>query len=67
MGNQIRSWHAEHVCSFNLPSVCYSFWNKGRKVLKFWKFDEKREITPKWVMGAININYCTARMLLDGE
>ena len=58
MGNQIyfncrvgRSWHAEHVCSFNLPSVSYSFWNKGRKVLKFWKFDEKREITPKWVMG----------------
>jgi hypothetical protein len=33
-----RSWHAEHVCSFNLPSVSYSFWNKGRKVLKFWKF-----------------------------
>jgi hypothetical protein len=21
------------------------------EVLKFWKFDEKREITPKWVMG----------------
>jgi hypothetical protein len=34
-----------------LPSVSYSFWNKGRKVLKFLKFDEKREITPKWVMG----------------
>jgi hypothetical protein len=32
-----RSWHAEHVCSFNLPSVSYSFWNKGRKVLKFGK------------------------------
>jgi hypothetical protein len=31
--------------------VSYSFWNKGRKVLKFWKFDEKRDITPKWVMG----------------
>ena len=46
-----RSWHADHVCSFNLPSVSYSFWNKGRKVLKFWKLDEKREITPKWVMG----------------
>jgi hypothetical protein len=29
--------------------VSYSFWNKGRKVLKFWKFDEKREITPRWV------------------
>jgi hypothetical protein len=25
-----RSWHTEHVCSFNLPSVSYSFWNKGR-------------------------------------
>jgi hypothetical protein len=25
--------------------------NKGRKVLKFRKFDEKGEITPKWVMG----------------
>jgi hypothetical protein len=46
-----RSWHSEHVCSFNLPSISYSFWNKGRKVLKFWKFDEKREITPKSVMG----------------
>jgi hypothetical protein len=46
-----RSWHAEHVCSFKLPPVSYSFWNKGRKVLKFWKFDEKGEITPKWVLG----------------
>jgi hypothetical protein len=26
-------------------------WNKGQKVLKVWKFDEKRTITPKWVMG----------------
>ena len=60
MGNQIyfkincrvgRSWHAEHVSSFNLPSVSYSFWNKGWKVLKFWKCDETRAITPKWVMG----------------
>jgi hypothetical protein len=25
--------------------------NKGRKVLKFGKFDEKRKITPKWEMG----------------
>jgi hypothetical protein len=46
-----RSWHAEHVGSFNLRSISNSFWNKGQKVLKFWKFDEKREITPKWVMG----------------
>jgi hypothetical protein len=44
------SWHTEHVCCFNLPSVSYSFWNTGRKVLRFGKFDEKREITPKWVM-----------------
>jgi hypothetical protein len=29
----------------------FCFWNKGRKVLKCWKFDEKREITPKWVTG----------------
>jgi hypothetical protein len=26
-------------------------YNKGRKLLKFRKFDEKRAITPKWVMG----------------
>ena len=46
-----RSWHAEHVCSLNLTSIFCSFWNKGRKVLKFWKFDEKRAMTPTWVMG----------------
>ena len=46
-----RCWHAEDVCSLNLTSIPYSFWNKGRKVLKVWKFDEKRTITPKWVMG----------------
>ena len=46
-----RSWHAEHVCSLNLTFISNSFWNKGRKVLKCWKFDEKREITPKWVTG----------------
>jgi hypothetical protein len=45
-----RSWQAEHVCSLNLTSISYCFWNKGRKVLKFWKFDEKRAITPKQVM-----------------
>ncbi len=45
-----RSWHAEHVCSLNLTSISYSFWNKGQKVLKFWKFDEKRVITPNWVL-----------------
>ena len=37
-----RSWHAAHVCSLNLTSISYSFWNKGRKVLKFWKFDGKK-------------------------
>ena len=50
MGNQIyfyncrlgRSWHAEHVCCLNLTSISYSFWNKGQKVLTFWKFDEKK-------------------------
>jgi hypothetical protein len=34
-----RSWHAEHIFSLNLTSISYSFWNKGRKVLTFWKFD----------------------------
>jgi hypothetical protein len=42
-----RSWHGEHVCSLNLTFISNSFWNKGWKVLKCWKFDEKREITPK--------------------
>jgi hypothetical protein len=46
-----KSWHVEHVCSLNLTSISNSFWNKGRRVLKFWKFDEKSEITQKWVMG----------------
>ena len=31
-----RSWQAEHVFSLNLTSISYSFWNKGRKVLRFW-------------------------------
>jgi hypothetical protein len=35
----------------NLTFICNSFRNKGRKVLKCWKFDEKREITSKWVTG----------------
>jgi hypothetical protein len=56
MGNQIllqiwrvgRSWHAEHVCSLNLESISYSFWIKGRKVLKFRKFYEKGAITPSY-------------------
>jgi ribosomal protein L32 len=45
-----RSWHAAHVCCLNLMSISYSFWNKKRKVLKFWKFDEKRAITPRRVI-----------------
>ena len=52
-----RSWHAEHVCSLNLTFISNSFWNKGRKVLKCWKFDEKREITPKWVTGNNSSKY----------
>jgi hypothetical protein len=47
-----RSWHAEHFCNLNLTSISYRFWNKGRKVLKFRKFDEKRAITPKKPEGS---------------
>jgi hypothetical protein len=41
------------TCSacLNLTSISYSCWNIRRKVLKCWKFDEKRQITPKWVTG----------------
>jgi hypothetical protein len=28
----------------------YSFWNIRRKVLKFYKFYEKRAIIPRWVI-----------------
>jgi hypothetical protein len=31
-----RSWQAGLVCSLNLTSISYSFWNKRRKVLKIW-------------------------------
>jgi hypothetical protein len=48
-----RPWHAEHFCSLNLTLISYSFWNKEWKVLKFWKFDEKREITPKFEVNLI--------------
>ena len=37
-----RPWHTEHVCCLHLTSISYSFLNKERKVLKFWKFDEKK-------------------------
>jgi hypothetical protein len=47
-----RSRHTAHLCNLNLTSISYSFWNKGRKVLKLWKFDMKKKvITPKWVLG----------------
>jgi hypothetical protein len=45
-----RPWHAEHVCSLNLTSISYSYRNIRRKTLKFWKFDGKRAITPRWVI-----------------
>jgi hypothetical protein len=33
--------NCEHDSYLNLTSISYSFWNKGQKVLTFWKFDEK--------------------------
>jgi hypothetical protein len=45
-----RSWHAAHFCNLNLTFIFYSFWNIRRNVLKLKKFDEKRAITPKWIM-----------------
>jgi hypothetical protein len=33
---------AVSCCCLNLTSISYSFWNKGQKVLTFWKFDEKK-------------------------
>jgi hypothetical protein len=32
--------------------IFQKLFRKGRKVLKFRKFDEKREITPQWVMAS---------------
>jgi hypothetical protein len=32
------------------PFFSYSFGNLSRKVFKFYKFDEKRAITPRWVI-----------------
>jgi hypothetical protein len=45
-----RSWYAAHFCNLKLTFISYSFWNIRRKVLKFYKFDEKRAITPRWVI-----------------
>jgi hypothetical protein len=38
-----------HVFGNNSKTInnIRSFWNKGQQVLKFWKFDEKRAITPR--------------------
>ena len=38
------------VSTYHLSLIVFE--NKGRNVLKF---DEKREITPKWVMGFTSI------------
>jgi hypothetical protein len=38
----------EHVCSLNFTYISYGFWNKGRNVLTFSKFDEKRAITSRF-------------------
>jgi hypothetical protein len=47
-----RSLHALFVSNLNLTFISYSFLNVRRKVLKLKKKnDEKRAITPKWVMG----------------
>jgi hypothetical protein len=35
---------------FKLNIYLYSFWNIRRTVLKLYKFDEKRAITPRWVI-----------------
>jgi hypothetical protein len=39
-----RSWYAAHICNLKLTFISYSFWYIRRKVLKFYKFDEKRAI-----------------------
>ena len=46
-----RSWHAANFCNLNLTFISYSFWNIRWKVLNFfYKFDEKRARTPRWVI-----------------
>jgi hypothetical protein len=34
-----------------LPKLCPAVVLSHQKVLKFYKFDEKRAIIPRWVMG----------------
>ena len=36
---------------FKLNIYLLYFWNKGRKVLKFWKFDEKKGNNSKMGYG----------------
>jgi hypothetical protein len=36
------------VSTYHLSLIVFG--NKGRLVLKFYKFDEKRAITPRWVI-----------------
>jgi hypothetical protein len=50
-------WQDFHVCqsewlttSQQVSGSLLSFWNTRRKVLKFYKFDEKRAITPRSVI-----------------
>jgi hypothetical protein len=39
-----------HIFAIKLNIYLYTFWNIRRTVLKFYKFDEKRAITPRWVI-----------------
>jgi hypothetical protein len=48
-----RSWHAAHL---NLIFISYSFWNIRRKVLIFYKFDEKRAITLNYKRQMVSWN-----------
>ena len=57
MGNgiyfKIAGWVAldmPHICNLKLTFISYSFCNIKRKVLRLYKFDEKRAITPRWVI-----------------
>jgi hypothetical protein len=39
-----------HIFAIKLNIYLYSFGNIRRTVLQFYKFDEKRAITPRWVI-----------------
>jgi hypothetical protein len=47
---QYKANMAWMVLNLKLTFISYSFWNIRRKVLKFYKFDEKRAITPRWTI-----------------